>query len=503
MSLDEVRKVADAVLYEGYILYPYRASSQKNHSRWQFGVLMPPSYTAADPSENSALQAECVFEHYDEPAIEVTLRFLQVQRRRTKGTAPGTTGTLAPDALDASAGDAASAADAATLTRAASDPLGPAVWDEAVEQEVTVIVPSTELLGPGAVLQFVIPGGEESETVPGARVVRRREPLTGSVSVTATPLPGPWQTARLTVRAVNESPAAASSRDEALPAALVAAHLIITVSGGAFMSMTDPPEWASHEVAACQNTGCWPVLAGPEGSRQVMLASPIILPEHAQIAAESPGELYDGTEIDEILTLRTLALSDEEKAAARATDPRAAALIDRVDAMDAPTMEQLHGTIRAMTGPRTAPGSFSTGLASDGLDDMGQVSTGPLGGLADLAGAETGVPWWDPGADASVSPATDFVVVNGQRVAAGSRVILRPGARRADAQDMFLADRAALVEAVLIDVDDTTYLAVTLEDDPAADLQSAHGRFLYFSPDEVEPSTDTDTDTDTEGGISP
>jgi hypothetical protein len=461
MSLDEVRKVADAVLYEGYILYPYRASSQKNHSRWQFGVLMPPSYTAADRSENSALQAECVFEHYDEPAIEVTLRFLQVQRRRTNGTA-------------------------------ASDPLGPAVWDEAVEQEVTVIVPSTELLGPGAVVQFVIPGGEESETVPGARVVRRREPLTGSVSVTATPLPGPWQAARLTVRAVNESPAAASSRDEALPAALVAAHLIITVSGGAFMSMTDPPEWASHEVAACQNTGCWPVLAGPEGSRQVMLASPIILPEHAQIAAESPGELYDGTEIDEILTLRTLALSDEEKAAARATDPRAAALIDRVDSMDAPTMEQLHGTIRAMTGPRTAPGSFSTGLAGDGLDDRGRVSTGPLDGLA---GAETGVPWWDPGADASVSPATDFVVVNGQRVAAGSRVILRPGARRADAQDMFLADRAALVEAVLIDVDDTTYLAVTLADDPAADLQSAHGRFLYFSPDEVEPSTDTDGGT--------
>jgi hypothetical protein len=66
-------------------------------------------------------------------------------------------------------------------------------------------------------------------------------------------------------------------------------------------------------------------------------------------------------------------------------------------------------------------------------------------------------------------------------------VILRPGRRRADAQDMFLAGRTALVEAVLLDVDDTAYLAVTLADDPAADLQSAHGRFLYFAPDEVEP----------------
>jgi hypothetical protein len=291
------------------------------------------------------------------------------------------------------------------------------------------------------------------------------------VSLRATPLPGPWQAARLTVRVRNTSAqpgSTAANRDEALPAALVAVHLIMSVSGGAFISMTDPPEWARQEAGACENTGCWPVLAGPAGARQVMLAAPIILPDYPEVAAESPGELFDGTEIDEILTLRTLALSDEEKAAARATDPRAAALIDRVDAMDAPTMEQLHGTIRAMTGPPSRAG----------------------GGPADAAGPRAhgqDVPWWDPGADASVSPGTDSIMVNGHRIARGSRVILRPGARRADAQDMFLAGRAALVEAVLLDVDDTAYLAVTLADDPAADLQSAHGRFLYFSPDEVEP----------------
>jgi hypothetical protein len=475
-----VRRVADAVLYEGYILYPYRASAQKNRSRWQFGVLMPPGYVAVDPSESSLLQAECVFEHHGQPAVEVTVRFLQVQRRRTEGAAP----------------DAA-------------------IWDEAVEREVTVAAAAAALFGPGIVTQFTVPGGEDAETVSGARVVRHREPLTGSVSVRATPLPGPWQAARLTVRVMNESggprqsgstkadsgengpsesglspggpsgsevfPGGAVSprgktvatRDEALPAALVAAHLIITVCGGAFLSMTDSPEWASPEVGACQNTGCWPVLAGPEGSRQVMLAAPIILPDHPQIAQESPGELYDGTEIDEILTLRTLALSDEEKAAARATDPRAAALIDRVDAMDAPTMAQLHGTIRAMSGQRPA-------------DEPARPTVSPAASAPSVPGGG-GAPWWDPGADASVSPGTDFVVVAGQRVARGSRVILRPGARRADAQDMFLAGRAALVEAVLLDVDDTTYLAVTLADDPAADLQSAHGRFLYFSPDEVEP----------------
>ncbi len=447
MSLDEVRRIADAVLYEGYILYPYRASAQKNRSRWQFGVLMPPGYAAADPSEPATLQAECVFEHDGGPAVEVTVRFLQVQRRHTAGSL-------------------------------ASVPPVPSVWDEAVEREVAVTAASPALLGDGIVARFSIPGGEETETVPGARVVRRRAPLAGSVSVRATPLPGPWQAARLTVRVTNESdsPAgsdAAQSRDEALPAALVAAHMIITVSGGAFLSMTDPPEWASQEVGACQNTGCWPVLAAPGDGRQVMLAAPIILPDHPEVARESPGDLYDGTEIDEILTLRTLALSDEEKAAARATDPRAAALIDRVDAMDAPTMERLHGTIRAMRGPRSAAGPPSAGSAAGAAD---RPSAGGLD-----------VPWWDPGADASVSPATDAVLVAGQRVARGSRVILRPGSRRADAQDMFLAGRPALVEAVLLDVDDTVYLAVTLADDPAADLQSAHGRFRYFAPDEVEP----------------
>jgi hypothetical protein len=417
----DVRQVADAVLYEGYVLYPYRASAQKNRSRWQFGVLMPPAYAAADPSEKSVTQAECVFEHSADPTVEVAVRFLQVQRRNTTSAAPET-------------------------------------WDEAVEQETKVTVDNLSLFGAGSVSPFAVPGGEERETVGGAPVSRRREQLLGSVRVHATPLPGPWRAARLTVQVANESAMVPEpvTREHALPAALVAVHMIITVSGGAFVSMTDPPEWAREETGRCENIGCWPVLAGPPDSHQVVLASPIILPDHPEVAGESPGDLYDGTEIDEILTLRTLALTDEEKDAARATDPRSAALIDRVDAMDAQTMGQLHGAIRAL---RPAAGE-------------------PAG---------TSVPWWDPEQDASVSPGTDSVTVAGHRLSAGSLVTLRPGVRRADAQDMFLDGRTAVVEAVLFDVDDTAYLAVSLADEPDSDVRTAHGRFLYFSPDEVEP----------------
>jgi hypothetical protein len=225
-----------------------------------------------------------------------------------------------------------------------------------------------------------------------------------------------------------------------------------------------------------------------------MLSSPIILYDHPTIAPESLGDLFDATEIDEILTLRTMALTEAEKREARATDERAAAIIDRVDNMPPELLERLHGAVRYLEGVE--------GGEPEGRPELGSPVGGPLIGRA--AGPGEGgerlstappalpegnpelVPWWDPGADRTVSPETDGVVVAGVTLAKGSRVLLRPG-QRADAQDMFLAGRLATVEAVFLDVDGNRHLAVTLDEDPAADLQRWHGRFLYFSPDEVEP----------------
>jgi hypothetical protein len=428
MNLDSVRKIADAVLYEGYILYPYRASAQKNRSRWQFGVVMAPGYAAADPSETSFTRAECVLEHSGQPAVRVLLRFLQVQRRTGDG--------------DSSAAE---------------------IWDEAVEREVEVAADAAALFGDGVTQEFTVEGGEDREE----DVVRRREPLAGLVSIRAAEVRGPWRAVKLQVRVENRTDLGSvpQRREDALPTSLIAAHTIITVDGGKFLSMTDPPEWARPAVAECRNEGGWPVLADPDGL--VVLSSPIILYDHPELAEESAGELYDGTEIDEILTLRTLALSDDEKAEARATDPRAAALLDRVESMDPQVMARLHGTLRS---PHAA---------------------GPAGPAAEppvlTEAGETSVPWWDPDADASVSPDTDSVAIGGRPIARGSLVRLRPGARRADAQDMFLVGRVAEVQAVLHDVEDNPYLAVSLAGVADEDLRIAHGRFLYFSTDEVEP----------------
>jgi len=429
VNLDPVRKIADAVLYEGYILYPYRASSQKNQSRWQFGVVMAPGYAAADPSETSFTRAECVLEHSGQPSVRVLLRFLQVQRRTSGGD----------------------------------------TWDEAVEREVEAAADAAALFGDGVTREFTVEGGEDRDE----DVVRRREPLAGAVTVRAAEVPGPWRALKLQVKMENRTGLGSvpQRREDALPTSLVAAHTIITAEGGKFLSMTDPPEWAAPAVAGCRNEGGWPVLADPDD--QVMLSSPIILYDHPELAEQSPGELYDGTEIDEILTLRTMALSDDEKAEARATDPRAAALLDRVDSMDPQVLARLHGTLRRPGGsPRPA-------AEPPVLTEAGEIQG--------LEGAEGSVPWWDPDADASVSPDTDSVTIGGRPIARGSLVRLRPGARRADAQDMFLVGRIAEVQAVLHDVENNPYLAVSLAGQPDEDLRIAHGRFLYFMPDEVEP----------------
>ena len=81
-AMDGARQVADAVLYEGYLLYPYRASAGKNQSRWQFGVLGPPGAAAPGVGEEPEMGAELLLRHGRRgPRSTVTLRFLQLQAR--------------------------------------------------------------------------------------------------------------------------------------------------------------------------------------------------------------------------------------------------------------------------------------------------------------------------------------------------------------------------------------------------------------------------------------
>ena len=300
------------------------------------------------------------------------------------------------------------------------------------------------------------------------QVVRTRWPLSVRLRLSIADAPAPFPVRRLRVEienAVTDQPVDAG-RAEVLRRCLIATHCLLSVRDGVFLSLLDPPAWADAAAKECTNLHTFPVLAGENGGRDVVLSSPIIMYDHPGVAPESPGDLHDACEIDEILTLRTLTLTDEEKREARATDPRAKAIVDRADVMPKEVFARLHGAVRSLR-------PVSDGARCRRRTRRRRPVAPPR--------------WWDPGADDSLSPGSDAVVVDGVRVARGAGCVCARGRSGTDAHDMFLQGRTARVEAVLLDVDDDRHVAVVLDDDPGADLHQWYGRYHYFAPEELTP----------------
>lgn len=430
---DHARAVADAVLYEGYLLYPYRADAPKNQSRWQFGVLGPEHAAAGGAGEDSALRAQCLIQsetlaaqqNSGHAALTVAVRFLQLQRRSvfdSGGTA------------------------VAELTIAGQSWL---CWDEAVAHELMFgPVAVADIAAAEKVFPLDVAGDVQAEDITDAcgaqagRLVRTRHVVTGELRLRLDQVDGYQQ---LTVE-VRNTGSAASDAAEATARSFLGAHVVAEITGGEFVSLLEPPAAAGPAVRACRQHRCFPVLGGPAGDLGLLLISPIILYDHPEIASQSTGPLFDSTEIDELLTLRVMTMTDAEKQRARATDAQAAAIIDRCDATTEQQLWRLHGVLRD-----------------------------PLG---DKAVEEY--------ANDSADPETDEVSIAGVPVRKGSRVRLHPN-RRADAQDLFYAGALATVAAVHRDLDGACHVAVVLADDPAADLHEWYGRYLYFAPEEIEP----------------
>ncbi len=317
-SWDRARAVADAVLYEGYLLYPYRGTSTKNQSRWQFGVLGPRGAAEAGLGEDDNISADFLVD--GARALTLVVRFLQLQRRRTERAVGD--GDFAPVGELRTAGGS-------WLT-----------WDEAVECEIS--------FGPLAFgdqpwsLPVQAGAATDIEILDGGRLVRERDEVRGVLTVTSEP---DGDLRRVSVRVTNTG-APARDRDDAIARSMIGTHLIAEVVGGRFISLLEPPQAATDAVSRCRRHRCFPVLAGPPGTDDMLLISPIILYDHPEVAEQSDTALYDCTEIDEILTLRVMTMTDDEKAQARATDPRAARIIDECDAMSPEAMARLHGVLR-------------------------------------------------------------------------------------------------------------------------------------------------------------
>lgn len=343
MNFAPVEKIANAVLYEGFLLYPYRKSAVKNQQRWHFGTLGP-----AGGSYPVEMQTECLVESSKGSAtVDIKIRFLQ---------------------------------------------------DE-IERDVTL---------------RAIPIGTASriETL-------SFPPISASVALESTEVsPGLF---RLTIHIRNLSELSNNA------ACMSSTHTLLAVHDGAFVSIIDPPEAYRTAAAACKNIGTWPVLAGAEGEHALMLSSPIILYDYPQIAPESHGDFFDGTEMDEMLSLRVLTLSDAEKQEVRAGGDRGRQILERTEALPPGEMAKLHGAIR---------------------------------GIRNL---------------------------NKTAYREGDRVRLHPR-KRSDIFDIALDGKIAIIESVECDFEDRIHLAVTVEDDPGRDLGMAKqiGHRFFFSPEDVE-----------------
>jgi hypothetical protein len=423
------------LLFEGYVLYPYRASSVKNRLRWTFGGLFPESWTrSTDGSDASSLQTECLIRADEQTSLSIELHFLQVVSRRLGELATPISATEWTALCDQGAEPEFHPVDTLTIGDVRHEP-----WQEGLARRVRFDSSLGECIAGEQSLPFSFAPKRTLEPLSeGGRVmgvvVRERKLLAGRLTVSAQRIRvADAPLVKLTVRAENmtelESPDT-NDRDAGVLSSMASTLVVLSAPEGEFVSQIDPPGPFRAAAAGCSNTGVWPVMVGGEGERHTMLAAPIILYDYPQIAPQSPVDLCDATEIDELLALRIQTLTDDEKRASIALDGHTATLIGATETLPQEQMERLHGTLRSRNGGR--PNS---------VDELRP----------------------------------------------GRRVRLRPTGR-ADAFDILLAERLATIESVEVDFEDVRHVAVTLDDDPGRDFGRAGlpGHRFFFRPDELE-----------------
>lgn len=345
MNLECVEKIAEAVLYEGYMLYPYRASAVKNQQRWNFGVLYPRLYSEQqDGSDRWMMQTECLLEVNANTLLNIEIRFLQIVSRSI-GKLKQPASELPHDGEP----------EFELVDKLMVGDRSLASWQEAVERKINIPSWSPALRSTHRDSFFEFDATRELEPLRNARgviegvIVRESEALSGSVEIDLNECRDGLikVTARLRNLSVYET-LDPEDRGQALKYSLVSAHTILGAEGGQFVSLIDPPLEFWDLAMECENLGTWPVLVGEVGARDAMLSSPIILYDYPQIAPESPGSLFDGTEIDEILSLRILTLTEEEKREIRQSDERARKILERTESIPPEQFMKLHGVLRGL-----------------------------------------------------------------------------------------------------------------------------------------------------------
>lgn len=450
MNLEQVQPVVDAVLYEGYILYPYRPTSAKNRQRWTFGGIYPRVYSqATDGAEPHRMRTQCLIEGDNDTRLEVRVRFLHPLAREVGALEPPLRSWPQDREPD--------------FERVPSLHVGERQfhsWQEAMERDAAVAECSLgDLLQHDISVPFAFGGRRELEPIrDDAGLIRgvllhTQKEVQGQIGLRVEALTD--SAYRLTVQIENQTamdPSTIADREQASLYSFASTHTILAVQGGAFVSLMDPPPVLADAAAACDNQGTYPVLVGQPGAHDMLLSSPIILYDYPEVAPESPGDLYDATEIDEILSLRILAMTDAEKREMTATDPRAAALLARTEALDGDDFMRMHGVLRD---PRAVA-----------------TENDPLQALAELE---------------NTGPRLAYYRNGDTELKVGDRVRLRPKAG-GDIMDLVLDGKTAVIEGIERDFEDRVHVAVTIDDDPGRDFGLARmpGHRFFFSSGEIE-----------------
>ena len=436
MNQELVNRIVNAVLYEGYILYPYRASAKKNRQRFTFGRVYPESYSEwQNGAEPCMMQTECLVKG-DSAALTINVRFLHPMSREV--------GYLSSPTVENSF---------RSVPELRIDDKIYQTWLEAVERDVRAgSFPIRALVHESRSVKFQFPETRSLEQIQksadgGAAILRQQALADGCVELGATAIDA--GVFKVTARIFNRSPIPSSCLDEenaVLMRTFASTHTILQVEDGEFLSLIDPPPDYREAAAACHNIGTWPVLVGDEHKHEqdAMLSSPIILYDYPTIAPESPGDLFDAAEIDEILSLRILAMTDDEKREMRQVDEHARRILERTESLPVDQFLNMHGALRN---------------ASHATEDF-----------------------FNPAAP------IQSVRVGAVDLRVGSRVRIHPKGR-ADVMDIALAGKTAVIEAVECDAEDRIQLALVLEDDPGKDLGMMRqpGHRFFYGIDEVEP----------------
>ncbi|MFZ0731245.1 MAG: hypothetical protein WAM79_02860 [Candidatus Sulfotelmatobacter sp.] len=330
MNRELAINIADTIMYEGYMLYPYRPSAIKNRQRWTFGILYPPTYGEVQAgTERSLMHSECLLKTSGKAAVQVHARFLQLITKQVAERVEQAFKPVPSLMIDGQLIES---------------------WDEGVERSARLEFP---LEVTEHAVEFAFPASNRSESLLNgvgevvANTIRTQHEIRGKLCVSAEKIRNDVWKFKIDVVNTNAQTFDARDRNEALLRSMLTAHSVVTSLGGEFISLLDPPEDLRAVAASCRNVGNFPVLVGENGERDMMLCSPILLYDYPQIAPESAGDFFDATEMDEMLTLRVMTLSDDEKKEMLGDD-RMRELLERTEQSAREQLMRTHGTIRGL-----------------------------------------------------------------------------------------------------------------------------------------------------------